>query len=832
MKTTTTAAPDSFQTWLLEQIRPVLGRQRLEPPWILWCDPTGEWRDLLAACAYAAPFELWADPAEHELAVRDRLFRSQRAPRVVWRRIAREELSWFKVWELDAELVWERPLVQALREYGVEIAREDEAQLRSLLPAHAREWLALPRARWQELTPGEAKRTLVDDDKILEVLAGSVNFEALRADDRFAIFSRRVTEDFGLPSPAEKNEDQWRLNATAVLLCTEAAHKNPSAPPQDRTFVIPTGQPRTEAIRLLRRWQSDLHLSPRFERLAQEADARSGLQAWAASLEGMPGSFASPIVERTVFRRLTERFAGIEDLAVVCHALDEAAAGIQARVSAFWGRAAQQRVPWRELSRLAEIAGLLGEHAKVDHGWRSVGDAVSWYEDYGWHIDVAGEWLFQASEAGGALATLKDRLRRGWLRHTDRVGRAFSELLAAEPEAMLVLPTAGERARSALAGERQPTALIFVDAFRYALGRQLAERLNTTGQVARAEVLSAVAPLPSITALGMGFALPTTRGSLHVSVGQNEQFLVAIDGFDGNLSIASERRRWLTQTLGIKDTLAIADVLGGATIPKAGRTRMIAVFGDEFDLAGHDGQLELTGAEQLLDFHLRVVNRLREAGYTRQVIVTDHGYFHWQPEADEIDATKPSGEVRRSSRRAIIGRDLEHPTALKFRVSQSDLNVLVPRGVGAFKAYGGLGYFHGGATLQELLIPVVVIAWPAKANKTAVVLKPIGHIASLAPRIQMEAAVPQGNLYGVDDRLLARRVLVKVHDDTGRVVFRSTDPCTIDPSGGVVDIRLELPEPRVSLPLDSPLVVIVRDADDEEELARERVELKVDIDEW
>ena len=59
---------------------------------------------------------------------------------------------------------------------------------------------------------------------------------------------------------------------------------------------------------------------------------------------------------------------------------------------------------------------------------------------------------------------------------------------------------------------------------------------------------------------------------------------------------------------------------------------------------------------------------------------------------------------------------------------------MVPRSVNAFRTYGGLGFFHGGATLQELVIPVVVATWPAKASKVEVVLKPVGHIATgIAP---------------------------------------------------------------------------------------------------
>jgi hypothetical protein len=67
-----------------------------------------------------------------------------RAARIVWLPCAREEISWFKPFELEAEAVWEKSLLEALREYGVHIPREHESALLSLLPAHAREWFDKP----------------------------------------------------------------------------------------------------------------------------------------------------------------------------------------------------------------------------------------------------------------------------------------------------------------------------------------------------------------------------------------------------------------------------------------------------------------------------------------------------------------------------------------------------------------------------------------------------------------------------------------------------------------------------------------------------------------
>jgi len=356
--------------------------------------------------------------------------------------------------------------------------------------------------------------------------------------------------------------------------------------------------------------------------------------------------------------------------------------------------------------------------------------------------------------------------------------------------------------------------------------------LNCKEPAQRATISAAVAPLPSITALGMAFALPMARDRLRVGLSDDGRgFEVTVEGFQGNLGSTDGRSRWLKQELGAKDFLTVDEVLDGETLKKASRARrLIVVVGREFDR--HDGELELTGADDHLDRYVQAIRRLRDSGYHRVVVSTDHGFFHWDPETHEI-TERPGGELLWASRRAMVGRALSHPHAIQLDVPRSDLQVMVPRGMGAFKTHGGLDFFHGGATLQELVIPVVVATWPAKARKVKVVLKPVGQIASLSPRVQVQAGVTGQTTFFGDSNLLSRQALVKVKEPgSGKVVFRHPEPVAVEPDGAAVTIQLEVVKPAPDLPYNTQLDVLVLDADDEEILAREEVTLKVEINDW
>lgn len=99
--------------------------------------------------------------------------------------------------------------------------------------------------------------------------------------------------------------------------------------------------------------------------------------------------------------------------------------------------------------------------------------------------------------------------------------------------------TAGEVVLAEVQRQKGPLALVFLDACRFDLGQRLADMLNTGEPAPRANVSAAVAPVPSITDLGMALALPITRAQLRVRLNQNGKFVVTAEGFDGNLTLTA-----------------------------------------------------------------------------------------------------------------------------------------------------------------------------------------------------------------------------------------------------------------------------------------------------
>ena len=132
-------APDSFRQWLTEQINDTFSRSGHTSPYIVWCDPHRVWKDILAAVQEDTEIELW-DEEISELQLRERFHSESHEDkrRIIWLPRARTDITYFKVFEIRADRVWEDSLEKALLDYGVNPAKTHELGTRYRhLPGHS-----------------------------------------------------------------------------------------------------------------------------------------------------------------------------------------------------------------------------------------------------------------------------------------------------------------------------------------------------------------------------------------------------------------------------------------------------------------------------------------------------------------------------------------------------------------------------------------------------------------------------------------------------------------------------------------------------------------------
>jgi len=421
-----------------------------------------------------------------------------------------------------------------------------------------------------------------------------------------------------------------------------------------------------------------------------------------------------------------------EERAVVAKCFDliakdktnEAAALLEGRGQSFWIESQQSRQFVWQACRLMLEMGTLADEVVATIA-KANGKPEQWVERYvgesGWHrLDHMQRRLETL------LAVIEDEeigeaaIARCRARYDDVARRQAEGFSKVYEKAGWVIPGVLAQHRiwaDAIANLPKPLAVVAVDAMRYEIGVELAERLSRNGEV---KLRPAIAALPSITPIGMAAILPGAAAGF--SIAEKNGKLGAKIG-DVFMSDRSARQKYLQgQIAGIVD-LTLDDVLtwSKATRTKVGAAQVVYVRSSEIDAAGEGGENRYARRimEGTVNDVARCLIKLASVGIENAVITADHGHLYFGSEReDAMRISPPGGDTVDLHRRCWIGRGGTTPPGT-VRISgpklgyDTNLDVVVPTSVSVFKAGGDLAYHHGGASLQELVIPVISVRMKA-----------------------------------------------------------------------------------------------------------------------
>ena len=263
-------------------------------------------------------------------------------------------------------------------------------------------------------------------------------------------------------------------------------------------------------------------------------------------------------------------------------------------------------------------------------------------------------------------------------------------------------------------GNNRRVFVIISDALRYEIAQELTQVLNGTYRF-QAELSSQLGILPSYTALGMASLLPqrtleyTKKGDVLVdgrptaSLDQRSKILSAVEG----MAVKAD------------DLLAMKQHEGREFI--SGK-RVVYVYHNEIDARGEKIATEGDIFEavrktigELTDLVRYIVNSLN-GNYV--VVTADHGFLFTETAPNETDksklADKPSGTVK-AKKRYLLGHDLPdyeeawHGKTAVTAEAEGDMEFWIPKGANRFHFTGGARFIHGGAMLQEIVVPVITV---------------------------------------------------------------------------------------------------------------------------
>lgn len=269
------------------------------------------------------------------------------------------------------------------------------------------------------------------------------------------------------------------------------------------------------------------------------------------------------------------------------------------------------------------------------------------------------------------------------------------------------------------AAQEGPVAYILVDALRFEMARELTGLFDDKYQH---ELSVALATPPTITDVGMAALMPGAEQGIRLSTGTGGKLTVVIA--DKTLKHRADRIKhfhtYEAQTVDTRlaDLAPLRDERLSKRLEKAGIILVTAT--DEIDGLCENNP---TQARRLLDDALtqlrRGLNTLFGLGVQKAIITADHGYLFFGEKLSSADSIPaPGGVTAALKRRVWVGRGGAKQAGVLRRPLSAlgiggDLELATPYSLSYFSVAGGsLEYFHGGLSLQEIAIPVLVVKSP------------------------------------------------------------------------------------------------------------------------
>jgi PglZ domain len=724
---------------------------------LLWLDPQHEWERLLEQLA--TEFELVKyDGSQLELRMTIELEPVQTS-RIVYLPLARQALSALKEYEFTLP-VRDEGLLHALRRWGVGIDRDEERALLPLLPNLAARWFDKPMDHWRHLTASGVRARLFDDEQVVVFLSDPESVvDEFKLDGALTVFRDYLAEAFGVSLDPNLTPSDVARRLVQNLILSEAAQcgGREGFPYQDR---LPGPSVRERCLRFLSRWLEARTQAQTAGRLIREAEEDLSLVSWAITIEPIPAIQSSLHVERALVQRVLSDFRTHSSLEARASSLAALLPVFERHASHFWAVEGEVR-EWEALALSGTVAADAQAALAELSNLRTAPELVQAYVDRWWQVDQAYRRYRAGFEEHLGLEEVADTVRKLHRRYLEETNKRFAVALeSAQGLEATGLPP--QRSFWPVNGDGRGAVLV-LDAFRFDLARELEQKLSSAGGHVSVELRPLRASLPSITPLGMASLLPLDGIEADVSDGTWSIRPRGADVSAPDLATKEGRERLLASMVAGYDSIELGRLLD-LPVRQVPRATWLFVYSTTLDEAGHGGVLSLTprAAEDYVEQCARVVRKLASAGVEHIHVVTDHGFFLLDEVADHDLIGVAATDLRYKSHRAVVGRDLASPNLLTFPLVGSNLTVGVPRATGILEARGRYQFFHGGASLQEIVIPHLCVIFPRRTVKFDVRLHAPSRMTSLLFDVELEAIPPSGQ-YSLGGQISARYVEVRVY---------------------------------------------------------------------
>lgn len=415
---------------------------------------------------------------------------------------------------------------------------------------------------------------------------------------------------------------------------------------------------------------------------------------------------------------------------------------------------------------------------EMDRLHREFEQAVS---DFEWQ-DTQGVMTPVKQQARKQYGKLAEKVQLIFTRHLKNTGWPIPGLLAnADVFDRVVAPK--------LQQNGYKVAYLMIDALRYELGAALEKQLIDDGVV---ELKPALAQLPSITSVGMTSLLPGAGQQL--SLRNDDGSVVTL--LDGQpITTVVQRMEVLRKRYGQRFSEGRLEDFVRGRFDFGNDTDLLVLRAVEID--SHFENHPDTAPAEITNALKRIrmaIQKLVERNFNEVVIATDHGFFmNTHAGAGDV-CPKPSGTWTVVHDRCLLGDggdDAHHfvMSADKLGIRGDFPKFAAPLSLAAYS--NGLLYYHGGASLQECVVPVITLQLKKLdqpvLTQASIRLSYKNGARKITTRVPvLDLAVEAADMFSTDSSF---EMLLEAHNNKGEVVGEAKAGGVVNAATGTLTLR-------------------------------------------
>jgi uncharacterized protein (TIGR02687 family) len=322
--------------------------------------------------------------------------------------------------------------------------------------------------------------------------------------------------------------------------------------------------------------------------------------------------------------------------------------------------------------------------------------------------------------------------------------------------------------------------VIISDALRYEIADEFLKIIQQEDRY-MADLKPMLGVLPSYTQLGMAALLPHNK----LQIADDGSGKVFVDGKNSQ----GTKNRGIILEQGVKGS---AKAMQSSDYMMMNRDEYRAVSRDVDVLYLYHNHIDSTGdkrdtekntfraVEETLQELLKLVKKLTNANANNIIITADHGFIYQNRPIDESDfsaAEFDSENVIYRDRRFLIGKGLkEHNSLKKYNAKdlglEGNLEIQVSKSINRLRLQGsGSRFVHGGASLQEVIIPVLSINKKRKSDVSNVEVDILRGATTVISSGQISVALYQ--VEPVTDKKQPRTLRAGIYNKEGQLISDS-----------------------------------------------------------